>query len=97
MILGILGWLIVGLIVGFVASKVINLRGDDPKLGTAAACGGALVMGVLYTLISGVAVRPWNIWSLLSALIGAVVAVAVWHGVRARFVSHDVQTVRRSY
>lgn len=97
MFLGILGWLVVGLIVGFIATKVVNLRGDDPKLGIGAAALGAVVAGGLYSMISGNPVSAWNPWSILFAAAGAVAAVVVFHVVRSRFVSHDSYTVRRSY
>jgi uncharacterized membrane protein YeaQ/YmgE (transglycosylase-associated protein family) len=97
MIIGIIGWIVVGLIVGFIARKAVDLHGDDPRLGYAAACGGAIVAAVLYTVISGAGVSPWNVWSLLSAAIGAVAAVVIWHAVRSRYVSRESYTTRRSY
>ena len=97
MTFGIVGWVVVGMIVGFIASKVVQLRGDDPKLGIGMAMGGAIFAGILYTLISGVGLRAWNPWSLTFAAIGATVAVVGWHVVRSRTISHDVGTVRRSY
>ena len=97
MLVGILGWIVVGLIVGFVASKAVNLRGDDPRLGIGAAAGGAIVVGLLYSVISGSGVTAWNPWSLLFAAIGALAAVIVWHAVRSRTISHAHQTSRSSY
>lgn len=97
MILGIIGWLVVALVVGFIASKVVNLRGDDPRLGVAASCGGALVAAALYTVISGAGVSAWNLWSLLMAATGAVIGVVGWHVVRSRSISHESHTHRSSY
>jgi uncharacterized membrane protein YeaQ/YmgE (transglycosylase-associated protein family) len=97
MILGIVSWLVVAVVVGFIASKVTDLRGDDPKLGHAAACGGAIFAAVLYTVISGSGVSAWNVWSLISAALGAVAGVVTWHAVRSRSVSRDSYTRRSSY
>ena len=97
MILGIIGWLIVGLLAGLIAGKIVDLHGDDPRLGLAVACGGAIVAAFLYTVISGVEVRAVNMWALLFAAIGAVVAVVTWHLVRSRFVSRAAYTRRSSY
>jgi uncharacterized membrane protein YeaQ/YmgE (transglycosylase-associated protein family) len=97
MFLGIAGWFVVGLIVGFVASKAVNLRGDDPKFGIAAACGGALLAGALYSLFSGAPVAPWNAWSVIFAAVGAVAGAVIWHAVRSRSISKSGYTVRRSY
>jgi hypothetical protein len=97
MILGIVSWLVVALVVGFVVSKFVDLRGDDPRLGIAAACGGAITVAVLYTLISGSAVSDWNLWRLFAVAIGAVVGAAAWHAVRSRSISHESHTRRSSY
>ena len=97
MLLGILGWLVVALVIGFIGSKVVNLRGDDPRLGLAAACGGALVAAVLYTVISGAGVSAWNPRSLLMAAAGAVISVVGWHLVRSRSISRESFTHRSSY
>ena len=98
MVLGIIAaWLAVGLVVGFIASRVVNLHGDDPRFGLAAAGAGALVGAVAYTLSSGATMSAWNLWSFVWAAVGAVVAVIVWHGVRSRFVSRESQTNRSSY
>jgi len=97
MILGIIGWIVIGLIVGFIATKVVDLHGDDPRLGSAVACGGAILMATLYTLISGAGVSAWNIWSIAFAAIGAIAGVITWHLVRSRFVSREAYTTRRSY
>lgn len=97
MIWGILGWVAMGLIVGFVVSKLVNLRGDDPRIGIGAACGGAILAGVLYSLISGAGVTAWNPLGLLLAFAGAVGAVIVFHLVRSRYISHETYVRRRSY
>jgi uncharacterized membrane protein YeaQ/YmgE (transglycosylase-associated protein family) len=97
MFLGLIGWVVIGLIVGLIVSKVLDLHGDDPKLGIGVGAGGAIVGGFLYSLISGAPVTAWNPWSLLFAAVGAGAAAAVWHGVRSRYVSRGAYTTRRSY
>jgi uncharacterized membrane protein YeaQ/YmgE (transglycosylase-associated protein family) len=96
MFFGLVGWVVVGLVVGFVVSKVLNLHGDDPKLGIAAAGAGAVVGGILYSVIGGASVEAWNLWSILWAAVGAGAGAAVWHGVRSRYVSRASYSVRRS-
>ncbi len=82
MLMGVVGWIVLGIIAGFIASKVVRLRGDDPKLGIGMAAIGGLVGGWLYSLISGSAVTPFNPRSLLFAAIAAVAVLLVWHGWR---------------
>ena len=98
MVLGIIAaWLVVGLVVGYIASRVVDLHGDDPRFGFAAAGAGALVGAVAYTLSSGATMSAWNPWSFVWAAVGATGAVIIWHAVRSRFVSHESQTRRSSY
>jgi len=97
MFLGLLGWIAVGLLVGFVTTKLVNLRGDDPRLSIGVAAAGAICGAVIYTIFSGAGVSAWNPWSLLSAAGGAAVAMVIWHAVRSRTISHDTYTSRRSY
>lgn len=94
--LGIAGWILVGVIVGVIASRVVDLRGDDPRLGIGLGAGGGLIGGWLYSWISGSQVAMFNVWSLLVAGALAVVAVTVWHVVRRR-APYAQPTIRRSY
>jgi uncharacterized membrane protein YeaQ/YmgE (transglycosylase-associated protein family) len=82
MLIGVVGWIVLGLITGLVVSKFVNLRGDDPRIGIVAGGAGALVGGVLYSLISGTEITAFNMVTLMVAAIGAVVALCGWHGWR---------------
>jgi uncharacterized membrane protein YeaQ/YmgE (transglycosylase-associated protein family) len=83
MFIALISWIMVGMIVGFIASKNVKLRGDDPKLGLACGAVGAVTGGILYRIVSG-SVLGFTLWSILSALIGAIVVVAAWHIMRGR-------------
>jgi hypothetical protein len=96
-IVGVFGWIVTGLIVGFIVSKVVNLRGDDPKLGIAVAAIAALLGGIGYTVKSGVGVVGFNLWCIITAATCALIATIAWHLIRSRSVSHEQQSVRRSY
>ncbi len=97
MLLGLVGWVAIGLILGFVVSKFLNLHGDDPNLGIGVAAGGAIVFAGAYSWISGAGISAWNVWSMVFAAVGAIVSLALWHGIRARYVSRATYTRRRSY
>lgn len=97
MIFGIVIWLVVAVVVGFIASKFVDLRGDDPRLGIGAACAGGIVAAVLYTVISGSTVSAQNAWAPLAAAAGAVIGVVAWHAVRSRSISRGSYTRRSSY
>jgi uncharacterized membrane protein YeaQ/YmgE (transglycosylase-associated protein family) len=96
-IVGIFGWIVTGIIVGFIVSKMVNLHGDDPKLGIAVGAIAALIGGTVYTVRSGAGVVGFNAMCLLTAAICALVAVIAWHMIRSRSVNREQQSVRRSY
>jgi uncharacterized membrane protein YeaQ/YmgE (transglycosylase-associated protein family) len=84
MLMGIIGWILTGLIVGFIASKVADLKGDDPRLGIAVGAIGGVLGGWMYSLFSGSEVTAFNFWSIFFAAIAAVAAMLIWHIIRGR-------------
>lgn len=96
MFLGIVGWFICGFLIGLMASKAINLRGDDPRLGIGVASLGAIAGGFLFSLVSGSTISWFNVWSLVFASIAALVAAGVWHYLRTRG-TYVRPSTRRSY
>ena len=82
-----MGWVALGLIAGFIVSKLLNLKGDDPKMGIGMAAGGAVVGGVLYSFFSGNAVSGFNVMSIMYAAIAAIVVLIAWHTMRKHSLS----------
>jgi len=87
MLLGTVGWIALGLIAGFIASKLLNLRGDDPNMGIALAGAGGLAGGWLYSMISRTAVTSFNTRSLMFAGIAAIGVLILWHAMRRHSLS----------
>lgn len=96
MLLAIVGWVLVGLVLGFIVSRVVDLRGDDPRLGIGLSALAALVGGWLFSMISGSPFTFFTFWSWLVAAIAASLAMAVWHVVRHR-TPYKRPTFRQSY
>jgi uncharacterized membrane protein YeaQ/YmgE (transglycosylase-associated protein family) len=82
MFLGTIGWIVLGIIIGFVVSKFLNLGGDDPKMGISMAAGAALIGGWLYSLFSHSEVTGYNVHALMFAALAAVVVLIAWHTMR---------------
>jgi uncharacterized membrane protein YeaQ/YmgE (transglycosylase-associated protein family) len=78
-----LGWIIVGLIAGFVANKVMNDRGAGCFLNVALGLVGAMVGGFLMQTL-GSAREGGFLYSTLVAIIGAIVVLAIWHAISGR-------------
>jgi uncharacterized membrane protein YeaQ/YmgE (transglycosylase-associated protein family) len=82
--MSIIGWLILGLIAGFVASKIVNAQGQGIVLDIALGIIGALVGGFIFDAVGGVGVTGFNAWSLLVAIIGSIIVLILYHAVTGR-------------
>ena len=78
-----LGWIIVGLIAGFVASKVVNARGEGCFLNIALGLVGAMVGGFLMQTLGGDREGGF-LYSTFVAIIGAIIVLAIWRMIRGR-------------
>lgn len=83
--MSIIGWVILGLIAGFIASKIVNKQGEGVFLDMVLGIVGAIVGGYLMSFFTG---APWqsgfNIPSLIVAIVGAVVVLFVYHAIFGR-------------
>lgn len=82
--MSIIGWLILGLIAGFIASKVINKSGEGMVLDIVLGIVGAFVGGFLFTTFGAAPVTGLNIYSMFVAVIGAIVVLVIYHAVVGR-------------
>jgi uncharacterized membrane protein YeaQ/YmgE (transglycosylase-associated protein family) len=78
--LHILAWLVLGLIAGFIASKIVNKQGNQGLLmNIVIGVVGAEVGGWLFRLFGMSGVTGFNVWSLLVAVVGAVILLFIYH------------------
>ena len=77
-----LAWILLGLVAGFVGSKIVNKRGEGLILDIALGIVGAIVGGWLFRSFGEAGVTGLNLYSLLVAVVGAVVVLLVYHAVR---------------
>jgi uncharacterized membrane protein YeaQ/YmgE (transglycosylase-associated protein family) len=82
--MSIVAWIVFGLVAGFIASKIVNRSGEGALLDIVLGIVGAVVGGFLFNLVGAAGVTGFNIWSLLVAILGAVVVLAVYHAVARR-------------
>jgi len=82
--MSILAWIILGLIAGFIGSKLVNRRGEGFFLDIVLGIIGAVVGGWVFTFFGGTGVSGLNIHSLLVAVIGAVLVLVVYHALRGK-------------
>ena len=82
--MSIIGWLVLGLIAGFVASKIVNKTGEGLMLDLVLGVVGAVVGGFLFSLVGAAPVTGLNIYSMIVAVIGAIVVLFAYHAVMGR-------------
>ena len=80
--MGILAWLILGIIAGFIASKVVNKTGEGLVLDLVLGVIGAVVGGWIMSLFGQSGVSGLNLYSLVVAVLGAIVVLVAYHAIR---------------
>jgi uncharacterized membrane protein YeaQ/YmgE (transglycosylase-associated protein family) len=85
--MSIIGWIILGLIAGFIGSKIVNKSGEGFIMDIVLGIIGAIVGGTLFSFFGATGVTGLNIYSLIVAVIGSIVVLWLYHmitGSRAR-------------
>ncbi|HET6143425.1 MAG TPA: GlsB/YeaQ/YmgE family stress response membrane protein [Candidatus Acidoferrales bacterium] len=77
-----IAWIILGLIAGFVGSKLVNHQGEGIMLDIVLGVVGAIVGGWLFTKFGAQGVTGLNLYSIVVAVVGAVVFLVAYHAIR---------------
>ena len=80
--MSIVAWVVLGLIAGFIGSKLVNKTGEGLILDIALGVVGAVVGGWLFGMVGMSGVTGLNVYSLIVAVVGAVVLLLAYHGIR---------------
>ena len=71
-VMSIIAWLILGLIAGFIASRIVNKAGEG------------LILDIVLGVVGAGGVTGLNLYSLLVAVIGAIVVLVIYHAIVRR-------------
>ena len=82
--MSILGWIVLGLIAGFIASKIVNKEGQGFFLNIALGIVGAVVGGAIFSAFGATGVSGFNIWSMIVAIIGAIIVLILYQKLTER-------------
>ncbi len=82
--MSIIAWVILGLIAGFIGSKLVNKTGEGLILDLVLGIVGAVVGGFIFNTFGAAGVTGLNIYSLIVAVVGAVVVLFIYHAVVGR-------------
>jgi uncharacterized membrane protein YeaQ/YmgE (transglycosylase-associated protein family) len=83
-IMGIIAWILLGLVAGFIASKIVSGSGAGTVVDIVLGVVGAVVGGLIFHLAGASGVTGLNIWSLVVAVLGAVIVLGVYHAFAGR-------------
>jgi uncharacterized membrane protein YeaQ/YmgE (transglycosylase-associated protein family) len=81
---GWIAWIILGLIAGFIASKIVNKQGEGFILDIILGIVGSIIGGIIFSAFGAPGVTGLNLWSLLVAVIGAIVVLVIYHAIVGR-------------
>ena len=82
--MSIIAWLVLGLIAGFIASKIVNKSGQGVVLDIILGIVGAFVGGYLFSIFGATPVTGFNIYGMFVAVIGAIVVLVIYHAIVGR-------------
>jgi len=82
--MSILAWIILGLIAGFIGSRIVDREGKGLWLNLALGIIGAIVGGVIFSAFGASGVTDVNLYSMIVAVIGSIVVLWIYHAVSGR-------------
>jgi uncharacterized membrane protein YeaQ/YmgE (transglycosylase-associated protein family) len=82
--MSVLGWILLGLIAGFIGSKIVNREGQGVLLDIVLGIIGAVVGGFLFTAVGATGIRGFNLYSMFVAIVGAIVVLWGYHAISGR-------------
>ena len=82
--MSILAWIVLGLIAGFIASKIVNGSGEGALLDIVLGIFGAVAGGWLFNTFGASGVTGLNLYSILVSVVGAVVVLFLYHALTGR-------------
>ena len=82
--MSIIGWIVLGLIAGWIGSKIVNRQGEGFFLDILLGIVGAFVGGLVFTALGGTGVTGFNLYSMVVAIVGAIIVLLIYHAMFGR-------------
>lgn len=78
-----LSWIVFGAIAGFIAAKIVNAQGEGCIVNAVLGIVGAVVGGGIFRFL-GAGGHYGFLWSLFTAVVGAIVVLFLWQAITGR-------------
>ncbi|MFO1098687.1 MAG: GlsB/YeaQ/YmgE family stress response membrane protein [Xanthobacteraceae bacterium] len=82
--MSIIAWIILGLIAGYIGSRIVDKEGKGLWLNMALGIVGAIVGGIIFSVFGAGGVTGVNLYSIIVAVIGAIAVLWIYHAVSGR-------------
>ena len=82
--MSIIAWVILGLIAGFIGSRIVDKEGKGLWLNMALGIVGAIVGGVIFSAFGGTGLTGLNLYSLIVAVIASIVVLWLYNAFSGR-------------
>jgi uncharacterized membrane protein YeaQ/YmgE (transglycosylase-associated protein family) len=82
--MGMIAWLVMGLIAGFIASKLVNKQGEGALMDIVLGIVGAFVGGFIAHFFGMSGITGFNLHSTLISVVGAVIVLVIYHALAKR-------------
>jgi len=79
--MSILAWLVLGLIAGFIGSRIVNQRGEGLIRDIVLGIVGAFVGGFIFNFFGAAGITGFNLYSMIVAVIGSIVVLVLYHAI----------------
>ncbi|HUB82421.1 MAG TPA: GlsB/YeaQ/YmgE family stress response membrane protein [Bryobacteraceae bacterium] len=83
-------WIVLGLLAGFIASHLVNHRGEGMVLDVLLGIVGAVIGGWLAHLAGYAAISRINLYGIVVATAGAVVLLLLYHVIRRNVIGRRI-------
>lgn len=82
--MSVISWIILGLIAGFIGSKIVNKSGQGMFFDIALGIVGAIIGGVIFTAFGAQGITGLNIYSLIVSVAGSIIVLLVYHAITGK-------------
>lgn len=82
--MSILAWIVVGVIAGFIASKLVNRDGGSLVLDLVLGIVGAMVGGFVFNQFGAAGASGINLYSIGVAIVGSIIVLLIYHALARR-------------